>query len=280
LNRQISGLQGAGQLAMAFVDRRDLLIGRLSNLIDLSAIGVEDGSLTLTTSHGTALVAGEESFHLETQVDPGFGMQHIMSQGSDITATLTAGKLAGLLEVRDKVLPGFLSDLDDLAAGLTGTVNSVQRAGFDLSGTPGKDFFVPFIPADGSSTGAAASFAMSLTDPAEVAASADGASASNGNVLSLAAVRDQNIVNGQAPVAFWANLVSRLGNDISSSSAELEAEGLALEQLQNQRSAVSGVSLNEEAASLIRYQRAFEAAARVGATLNELTDAGVNSGRY
>jgi flagellar hook-associated protein 1 len=50
--------------------------------------------------------------------------------------------------------------------------------------------------------------------------------------------------------------------------------------LHNQRGRISGVSLDEEAANLIRYQRAFEAAARVVTTINEMFDAAINLGRY
>lgn len=57
-----------------------------------------------------------------------------------------------------------------------------------------------------------------------------------------------------------------------------EAEGLILQQLQNQRSAVSGISLDEEAANLLRSQRAFEAAARVVSVVNELTDTAIPLG--
>ena len=47
--------------------------------------------------------------------------------------------------------------------------------------------------------------------------------------------------------------------------------GLVLTQLQNQRSDISGVSLDEEAANLIQYQRAYEAAAEVVAAINSVT---------
>ena len=197
-------------------------------------------------------------------------------QGADITGIINAGRIGGLLEVRDQQIPAILADLDALAVALAENFNTGNAAGFDLSGNPGGDFFLP-PPAGG--VGAAMVFAVALSDPAQIAASSYGASGSNGNLLNLVDLRDQNIVNGQRPDDFYSNLISRLGNDIAGASFELEAEGLVLRQLRNQRSNISGVSLDEEAANLIRFQRAFEASARVISVVDELTELAINLGR-
>src|SRR5271154_2679379 len=68
LNNQISELQGVNQDASSLVDQRDVLIGQLSNLVDVSTIQSDNG-LTLTTSNGTALVVGGQSFALSTQTN-------------------------------------------------------------------------------------------------------------------------------------------------------------------------------------------------------------------
>src|SRR5438270_1928207 len=99
LNGQIAVLQNIGQNAGVFVDQRDNLINQLSSLIDVSEIKSDSG-ITLTTSHGTALVSGSQSFSLATQPDVS-GVQHIFSQCTDITATLNSGAIGGFLAVRD-----------------------------------------------------------------------------------------------------------------------------------------------------------------------------------
>jgi flagellar hook-associated protein 1 len=75
-------------------------------------------------------------------------------------------------------------------------------------------------------------------------------------------------------------LVFKVGNEVATNSAAQDASGLILQQLENQRSSISGVSLDEEAGNLLRYQRAFEAAARVVSTISEVMDTAVNLGRY
>jgi len=280
LNRQISALQGAGQDVGALLDRRALLIRELSSRIDIASIDANGNSLTLTTTRGTALVVAEHAVPLDLQTDPATGNVQVYSQGSNMTATITGGRIGGTLAVRDQVIPAALRDLDDLAAALGTALNAQHRAGFDLAGAVGGDLFTPFAPSGGSSAGAASSMALALGDPGKIAASADGAPGNNDNLRALAALRDQAIVNGQKPLDFYARLVFRVGNDVKNASTDLDVQDITLRQLENQRSALSGVSLDEEAVNLMRYQRAFEASARVVTAINELTDVALNFGRY
>jgi flagellar hook-associated protein 1 len=134
LNAQITNLENLHQDASAFVDRRNVLIGQLSQLIDVSVIQ-SDNTITLTHSNGTALVAGERAFQFDTQTDPS-GVQHIFAEGTDITSGIVGGRLAGLLELRDQKLPNILSDLDTLAAGLASSINGIHRAGLRLERHP------------------------------------------------------------------------------------------------------------------------------------------------
>ena len=59
-----------------------------------------------------------------------------------------------------------------------------------------------------------------------------------------------------------------MGNATSNTSADADSSDLILQQLQDQSGSVSGVSLDEEAANLIQYQTAYQAAARVVSTVN------------
>lgn len=273
LNGQITNLENLRQDASAFVDQRDVLIQQLSGLIDVASIKSSNG-LTLTTSNGTALVAGEENFLLSTQTDAA-GVQHIFSNQTDITAKLNSGALAGTIAVRDNRIPVLLSQLDSLAAGFATAVNSVHRAGFDLNGNAGGDLFNP-PPAGGQ--GAAAALTVAISDPRLVAASSDGSPGSNGNALQLAALHDQSLVSGQSANEFYGNLVFAVGSDVANGSSDLAASKLILQKLQDQRGSISGVSLDEEAANMILFQRAYDASARIVQTVSEMLDTVIQMG--
>ena len=70
----------------------------------------------------------------------------------------------------------------------------------------------------------------------------------------------------------------KVGNDASNTSADVQSSALILQQLQDQRGSISGVSLDEEATNLIQYQTAYQAAARIVSTVDSLLADAVNLG--
>ncbi|MFI5102184.1 MAG: flagellar hook-associated protein FlgK [Terriglobales bacterium] len=270
---QISSLQAAGQNAGTLVDKQTNLIRQLSGLVDVSVIPTDQG-ITLATANGTTLVSGSQSFALSAQRGSD-GVQHILAGSQDITSSLTGGSLAGLIEIRDQEIPSLGSSLDQLASGLANALNTANQAGYDLNGNAGGNLFVP-PPAGG--VGAAAALKVNITDPALIAASSDGTSGSNGNLAVLSAVHDQAVANGQTATDFYSNIVFQVGSAASNTSADADSSNLILQQLQDQRGSISGVSLDEEAANLVQYQTAYQAAARVVSTVNSLLSDAVNLG--
>ena len=270
---QISALQNAGQSAGTLVDQQTSLIRQLSGLIDVQVIPTDHG-ITLATSNGTTLVSGSQSFALSTQQGAD-GVQHIMAGSEDITGSLKGGSLAGMIQIRDQEIPGIGTSLDQLAAGLATNLNAANAQGTDLNGSRGGNLFVA-PPAGG--VGAAAALTVNITDPSLIAASSDGTTGSNGNLANLSAVASQAVANGQTPIDFYSNIVFQVGSTTSNTSADADASNLILQKLQDQRGSVSGVSLDEEAANLIQYQTAYQAAARVVSTVNNLLSDAVNLG--
>ena len=273
LNGQISNIENAGESAGTFIDQRTQLIDQLSSLVDVSVIP-SNNTLTLTTASGTALVAGQQSFQLSTGLDSS-GVQHILSEGSDITATLISGQLGGVLEARDQQIPGIQTQLDALASGLANAVNGVQTSGYALNGNPstGDNLFSP-PPASG--TGSAASLSVAITDPALIAASSDGTSGSNGNAETMYALRNQTVVDGQSPTDYYSGIVFNVGNAVANSTAAQTASSLVLQQLNDQRASISGVSLDEEAANMMRYQQAYAASAQIVTAINTMMQDVIN----
>jgi flagellar hook-associated protein 1 FlgK len=275
LNTQIEALENLHQNADTLIDQRNTAIRQLSSLIDVSEVQSNTG-LTITTTSGTPLVAEQSSFSLQSEPDAS-GVNHIFAQGVDITGKISGGKLAGLIDARDQQIPQLLNDLDTLASGLATALNTAHQAGFDLSGAPGG---VLFSPPSAGGTGAAASFSVAITDPAKLAASSDGSQGSNGNVTQLLAIRNQAIANGETPTDFYSGMVYRVGTVVANATADQNASSQILQQLEDQRSSISGVSMDEEASNMILYERAYEAAARIITTIADMTDTAIQLGRY
>ncbi len=273
VNHQIAVLQSAHQNTGLLVDKQTNLIRQLSGLVDVSVIPT-DQSISVALSDGTTLVSGSLSFSLSSQLGID-GVHHVLASTKDITTAVAGGSLAGLIQTRDTEIPTLSSSLDQLASGLANALNTANQAGFDLHGNAGGNIFVP-PPVGG--VGAAAALAVNITDPTLLAASSDGTSGSNGNLAVLSAVHDQVVANGQKPLDFYSTLVFQVGSATANTSADSDASSLILQQLHDQRGSISGVSLDEEAANVIKFQSAYQAAARVVSTVNSLLSDAVNLG--
>lgn len=266
LNGQISNLENVGENAGTFIDQRTQAIDQLSSLVDVAEIP-SDGSITLTTGNGAPLVVGQQSFQLQTQPIAS-GLHDVYSQaGADITSQITSGQLGGTLQARDQEIPAIKTQLDTLASGLATAVNTVQTGGFDLHGVAGTNLFNP-PPVNG--VGAASSLSVAITDPSLIAASSDGSVGSNGNAEAMYALDSQGIIAGQSPTNYYSSMVFNVGTDAANASAEQTASGLVLQQLSDQRSAISGVNLDEEAANMVQFQDAYAASAQVVTTINDM----------
>jgi flagellar hook-associated protein 1 FlgK len=273
VDQQISDIKSVNQDPGTLVDQQNSLIQQLSGLIDVQVIPTDQG-ITLATSNGTTLVSGSKSYALSTAAGSD-GVQHVFSGQQDITSTLSGGSLAGLIQVRDQEIPSISASLDQLAGGLATSLNAANAQGKDLNGKVGGDIFET-PPANDK--GAAATMTVTMTDPSGIAASSDGSVGSSGNLANLEAVANADLANGQTPVESYATLVGQVGSDTSNTSADADASATILRQLKDQNGSVSGVSVNEEAANLIEYQTAYQAAARVVSTVNALLSDTVNLG--
>jgi flagellar hook-associated protein 1 FlgK len=162
----------------------------------------------------------------------------------------------------------LFNQLNTLASQLAAGFNTQHAAGFDASGNAGQNFFTP-LP---TTTDAAGNFGVAITDPSLIAASSDGSAGSNGNLEQLIALQNRQLPSGANPIDMYSNLVLQVGNLGANAQANVTASNLSLQQLTDQRSSVSGVSLDEETTNMIKYQRAYEAGARVVTTVDSMFD--------
>jgi flagellar hook-associated protein 1 FlgK len=276
LNTEISAAHSAQSMEESNLrDSRQSYLNRLSELLDVSYYEDPRGMVTVTTKQGALLVAGNQSKQLDLTRSPLNGLLSVSQDGADVTSRIQSGKLGGALNVRDSSIAGYLTALDDLAAGFVARVNEQHALGADLDGVAGGDFFVPFVPSvPGSNAGAARSISVAITDPRMIAAAGLTAGpGSNANANLLAGIKDEDLASlGTSADQFYANLVYRVAADTQRADNRLQTQKQLIQQLQNQRDAFSGVSLDEEAVNIIKYQKAYQASARFVTVIDTLTN--------
>jgi len=271
LNAQLSPSVMTQQNGGTIEDQRDQLVQQLSTLVGISVTQSSDGEV-ITTGNGTPLVMGGQSYNLQTATGSD-GLQHVLdTNGNDITSDIQGGQLGGTLQIRDQVIPGFLNSLNTLASQFAAAFNNAQAMGYDSNGNAGQAFFsLPSNAAD-----AAAGISVAITSGSQVAVSSDGSSGSNGNVANLSGALTNALPSGQSAANAYASLVYQVGSAASNASDKSSALSQSILQLTNQQSSVSGVSIDEETTNLIRYQTAYEAAARIVSTIQALSDVTIN----
>lgn len=269
LNGEVAQRTGTGQDGGTVQDQRDELVQQLSQLTGISVISGSDGE-TITTGSGTPLVMGSQSVSLQTTAGAD-GMQHVLNaNGNDITASLHGGQLGGAIQIRDQTVPDFLASLNTLASQFAASFNAAQAQGFDSNGNVGQNVFA--VPA----ADAAAGMRVAISDPSLIAISSDGSAGSNGNVANLSAVLTHVLASGESPAQSYASLVEQVGSAVSDASTQTTAIGQHLLQLNNQRGAISAVNIDEETTNLIRFQTAYQAAARIVSTIQKLNSDTIN----
>ena len=92
-----------------------------------------------------------------------------------------------------------------------------------------------------------------------------GGTADNRNALRLGGLQIENTLNGgtSSYQATYGQLVSQIGNKTRELEATSKAQSTLVTQILQDQQSMSGVNLDEEATSLMRYQQAYQASAKV-----------------
>lgn len=256
-------------------DQRQQAIAQLSGYVGLDQISNENNQITLTTTNGAVLVSGAQAYTMSTTMVGGKTNIIAGVPATDVTSGLTGGALGGALEARDQLLPQYQSALDELAFEIGTQVNQVNALGLDGNGNPGGAIFQ--LPA--TAAGAAALMTMATTNPQAVAAAAVGEGVTGtGNAQLLAALAGGASISGQTPLEFLTGLLGQIGNAASSAASDNTTQQALLSQLTSQRNSLSAVSLDEEAANLTQYQRAYQAAAKIFSITDQMMASALNLG--
>jgi flagellar hook-associated protein 1 FlgK len=256
----------------ALRDEQAVAVKDLSNLVDIGVIPRDNGGMDITIGNGRALVAVDHAYPVSVVPSPPQGLGAIVTANTDVTGEIAGGTLGGLLHVRDTLLPDYLNRLDTLASSVVSTVNGLHTAGFDVNGNPGVDFFTPSAQVAGTAAAMAVNPAI-VSDTTLIAAAGVALAGDNQNARAIA-----DLANGNpSPIDGWASLANAVGVDRDAASADLKTRQDVLSQIETLRQQISGVSVDEEAASMLRFQRAYEANARFFNVVNGLLDTFFNN---
>jgi len=143
INGSIAALRGSGQAPNDLLDQRDQLVKQIGDLVKVSTITANDGTMGVFIAGGQRLVLGAEAQQLAVTPDPvNTGRSAIAISDSGVLRPLSAdllvgGSISGLMKYQNEDLVAARNQLGQMAAALSARVNQVQGFGIDLGSPPG-----------------------------------------------------------------------------------------------------------------------------------------------
>ena len=298
LNGQISKLEiSKPGSAMELRDLRQQKLEELAKYIDFETHDSNNGQVLVVAKDKSpgagaevllvrnTMVDNEIRFNAETN-ELYFTHDTTMPLGPSPNPTAMdpqGGSLHGLLHVRSTTDPfggagasaiGPLArmreELDVLAREVTTAVSGIHD-----DGTVPVQFFDdddnPDLIDLGAITAANIQLWSNLT-PAAIRTSSSGNAGANDVAQGIAELSATKLagLGDRTFSEYTSDMAYRIGNDVSNTTLLIQNQALIETQLKDNRSSLMGVSIDEEMANILVYQRSFQASARVIEVLNTL----------
>jgi len=267
----------------------------LSGLTNIQARVESDGTVSVLMDGQVPLVLGTTQEQLSVSYPappsptyPGAtpNAQILAGSGTDVTGLATGGQLGGLLQFRNTTLPSIIGNgsqqgtLNQLAQAFADRVNQLLENGQTNTGTAGSALFT-YDPTAPTSVAATLAENSSLTGSQLAPVDPGPPPVANGVASALTALSSPtastDMINGQSYTDFYGSIAAQIGMQSSTATSNQSTQSDLLAQAQNLRAQVSGVSLNDQAATLLQFQQAYEAAAQLINVINTTTQYLMNS---
>ena len=265
-------------------DRRDLLLKKIGERMDITSAEGGDGMITISAARGAILVSGLNSYDLKAaNTDSRDRMEIYYQPGGhtdpiNITSTIKGGKIGGALDVRDSVIEDLLKTNDQMAYTMAREVNSAHIEGYDKYGNKGTLFF----DMPDSIKGAAENLAINKTVFNDVgrivSASQQDAPGDNTVANVISSLQYHQVMDGGTATMddYYNTQVGQIGTIAQRAVKSQESQKNILSQLNNVRESVSGVNMDEETTKMIEFQKSYEASARLIKVADEMFDTILN----
>jgi flagellar hook-associated protein 1 FlgK len=289
MNKEIYNQQLNGETPNELIDSRNIFIDKLSGYVNITVEKQSDSSVSIKT--GDIYLLDSQNNKVNTiELDASTYPVSIKSStdGSDIP--ILEGEIKGHLlalngmgsyatadQEQFRGIPYYQQSLDDFAKVFSTTFNNLNSE----DGTTPKPLF------SGDETGEITASNINISagwvaDPSYITATKvlPIVQGKNENIMAMISAMDSKVtINSTFTGSFQEfaiSLMDNIGVDVSYNKEMSKNSDLVLLSLTNQRESVTGVSLDEEAINMIKYQKSYSAAARLMTALDEQLDTLIN----
>jgi flagellar hook-associated protein 1 len=263
-NGQIIAAQAGGQSTAALLDQRDAAVGQLASLIGATADS--NGNVSVG---GVPLVSGTSALTLSTTGSgASIGLSVSLAKGTlPLNVSQVGGQLGGILAGAQSTL-NLQTQVDNFAQTTATALNAQSATGFGLDGSTGTALFI--VPAAGGPI----SINPALTEQNLPSAStAAGVPGDGSNAVAIAALaNNQNLFpayTNSTPQEAFTQITSDFGTQVLNASNGQTQAANTLQSLTQMKSAITGVSLNDQLTVLTEYQNMLQASGRAVQAVND-----------
>jgi len=204
------------------------------------------------------------------------------SSGLDIMDGISESirnSIYGNVSDTNNIIPDIKNRLNLLISALVREVNSLHKSGITLDGNPGEDFFVtenPYYPIQMGNI----KINPNLTNLNNIVSSFNGSVGDNTVAVDIANLRHNPLLGPTGIIQnmddFYRSLIGKIGNEGEEAHSAAEGQSNLVNSADNFRLAIMNVSMDEEMSYMMKYQFAYNAAARILNIFDEMYDSIVN----
>lgn len=284
LNRKIYENEAVGIKASELMDRRDALLNKISELANITVQHNEYGTVSVSVG---GIQGADKNVYNEFEVRFVNGKMKIVPKTDPNTSiVLNSGELNAITDLYSNKIPKYKSDLENLANAFIQKVNELHIQGYTLTQSGNSLTNIPFFGTwdNGTIVDAFVNGKIQINpdiinNPKNIAASSVALNDGNGDVAnSIARLADQKLseLGDKSIIEAYSSILNDFGLEKVMSDNRIETSQMVLQQLDVQKSSYSGVSIDEEMTNVIRFQRVYEAAARLIRTSDEMLQTLIN----
>ena len=283
LNKQIFNISVKGQIPNDLLDQRDLMLKKLSSITDFNSTFDNYGRVNI--SIGNKDTTATDSLVILDAT----GQKEIALNGADVVIKDTSK----VLDIKSGVIKGYTEALSDLierkeelnifTKTMADAINTAHKDGMDVD-EYNNLFTTQVEDIDGNPVFTAGGIKVNqviLRNNDKINAGATSASAEGdgSRALTIAAIRNQKFTFGGASTTIegaYRDIATKVGISKEHADNMVANQDVLLDQLVLRRESTSGVSIDEEVSNLIKFQKSYEANAKVISVLTEMLDTLIN----
>jgi flagellar hook-associated protein 1 FlgK len=232
------------------MDRRDLVLDKLSELGQVSITDLGNGSLNVSFGDAASPLVADTTVNWPQAINNS-GATPPTSAGGKLGALYDLFKSGGTIETLQTQLNAVAKDLAD-------KVNALHNPGGS-----GTDFF--------SYTSGSEASTIAVNVNAAGVRTGTAASAEENDIARAIA----NLAGGTTDNAY-SSFVTGIGSMVQNAQRQQASSQALVDSVTSQRASTSGVSMDEEMTNMIKFQRAYQAAARAMSTMDDMLDIVIN----